>query len=60
MGGISATFLTMTLMNGGPHGPLTVNGLHSRLIGIGIGPADDIYVMDADGGNQHNLSNNRL
>ena len=59
MGAISETFLTMTLMNGPPPGPLTGNGLLLTLIGmIGIGNRD-IYVMDVDGGNPQNLTNNR-
>ena len=57
MGIIRETFLTMTLMNGTPHGPLTVNGLPSCLIGMGT---SEIYVMDADGGNPKNLTNNRF
>ena len=48
-------------MTGSPHGLLTVDGLPSRLIGMGDPAAPyEIYVMDADGNNQQgDLTENR-
>ena len=46
--------LKIAMMMGEPHGHRTVNALSFPLIGIGN---SEIYVMDADGGNQQNLTN---
>ena len=65
MGAIRKTSLTIPMMIRLPHGLPTVNALPSCLIGMGtftlytVGlPTSEIYVMDADGGNQQNLTNN--
>ena len=53
----SEIFLTMTLMNGTRHGLQTVNRLPS--CADRKGPSSEIYMMDIDGGNPQNLTNDR-
>ena len=56
MGRISETSPLMTLMTIIPHGP--PNGKHIAFDSFGPGAQGiDIYVMDADGKNQRNLTN---
>ena len=57
-GGNPQNLTNIPMMTGIPHGPPTVNGLPSRLIGMGDFQNFEIYVMDADGGNQQRLTNN--
>ena len=58
MGEINKDSLKIARMTGLPHGLLTVNGLPSRLIGRGTLKTLK-SVMDADGGNQQRLTENR-
>ena len=60
MGVINKESLKIARMTGIPHGLLTVNELPSRLIGRGDIVNFEIYVMDADGGNQQRITENRV
>ena len=51
--------LKIAIMTGIPHGHPMVNALRSNLIGGGDLVKFDIYVMDADGGNEQKLTNHR-